>query len=239
MAVAQRSCIGVATIAGAVAGRVGEALPGRRWSDDHALPNADADVEPRHRHARRIHAASNTFTASTLTPARRRSTRIVAADGRRSGRPRRCASRWTNCAVSNRRRCSPRCLHFQSTRRRLDQHHAMDRREPATSIAAAWPAAVRDASPDYLRRRVLRVDLRSTTIRTDERVMLAYEWDGVPLLVEHGYPVAAFRPRSVRDEAAEMDRRHRRHRDSGSPATGWPAAGSATDAWRHRRRSTS
>jgi DMSO/TMAO reductase YedYZ molybdopterin-dependent catalytic subunit len=32
------------------------------------------------------------------------------------------------------------------------------------------------------------------TIRSDERVMLAYEWDGVPLLAEHGFPLRIYVP---------------------------------------------
>jgi DMSO/TMAO reductase YedYZ molybdopterin-dependent catalytic subunit len=32
------------------------------------------------------------------------------------------------------------------------------------------------------------------TIRSDERVMLAYEWDGVPLLEEHGFPLRIYIP---------------------------------------------
>jgi DMSO/TMAO reductase YedYZ molybdopterin-dependent catalytic subunit len=32
------------------------------------------------------------------------------------------------------------------------------------------------------------------TIRADPRVMLAYSWDGVPLLIEHGYPLRLYVP---------------------------------------------
>jgi DMSO/TMAO reductase YedYZ molybdopterin-dependent catalytic subunit len=32
------------------------------------------------------------------------------------------------------------------------------------------------------------------TIKADERVMLAYEWDGVPLLAEHGFPLRIYVP---------------------------------------------
>ncbi|MDB6125111.1 MAG: oxidoreductase molybdopterin binding protein [Pedosphaera sp.] len=32
------------------------------------------------------------------------------------------------------------------------------------------------------------------TIKSDERVMLAYEWDGVPLLAEHGFPLRIYVP---------------------------------------------
>lgn len=32
------------------------------------------------------------------------------------------------------------------------------------------------------------------TVRSDERVMLAYEWDGVPLLEEHGFPLRVYIP---------------------------------------------
>ena len=57
-------------------------------------------------------------------------------------------------------------------------------------------------------------------IRRDPRVMLTYDWDGVPLSIEHGFPLRIYIPRPVRDETTQMDSIDRADRIARKKATG-------------------
>ena len=49
-------------------------------------------------------------------------------------------------------------------------------------------------------------------IESDERIMLAYAWDGRPIPFDHGFPFANLVARPVRHETAQVDNRHRSDR---------------------------
>ena len=182
-----------ATLAGIVAGRRGRRVDGRRWSDDHSLPNADDAVTP-------IAGTRAEFTSIEDFYRIDTDTRAPSID----------AGRWrlaigglverpqtltlaelhafqpielfaTLCCISN-----PPGGDLISTTRWT-----------GVSLRRLLPRLALQPSATHLN--VLSADgffecVALDTVRNDERVMLAYAWDGVPLPTEHGYPLRLYVP---------------------------------------------
>ena len=214
-------CFGVATTGGRRwQSDGGESFRGRRWSDDHPLPNAGASVVPVGRHARRVHADREASIASTPTRVRRRSTAIVgvlpsAASSIVAGLhaaqiARDRADRTVRDAV----------LHFQSARRRSDQHDAMDRRQPAASAAATRTAAVGDASRSDVRGRILRVDRARHDSRGRTRPCSLTRGTACRCPSSTAFRCVSYVPDLYGMKQPKWIVRHRRDRDDGSRAIG-------------------
>jgi DMSO/TMAO reductase YedYZ molybdopterin-dependent catalytic subunit len=182
-----------ATLAGALIGRRGRAAIGRRWSDDHPLPNAGADVQP-------VAGTRPEFTPIEDFYRIDTDTRVPALDG----------SRWrvaigglvepsrelsladisalepadvfaTLCCISN-----PPGGDLISTTRWTGV--SLQRLLPRLSLRPSATHLKITSADGFFE--VISLE----TIRADARVMLAYAWDGVPLLAEHGYPLRLFVP---------------------------------------------
>ena len=184
---------GASTFAGVLAGWRGRRIDGRRWSDEHPLPNSNDTVAP-------VAGTRAEFTpiedfyridADTRAPAldtdRWRLTigglverpQALTLSELRAFEPTELFA--TLCCISN-----PPGGDLISTTRWT-----------GVSLRRLLPQLALQPSATHLK--VLSADgffesIALDTIRGDERVMLAYAWDGVPLPIEHGYPVRLYVP---------------------------------------------
>ena len=183
----------VATVLGVVIGRRSKGLIGRRWSDDHALPNASATVTPVAGTRAELTPIEDFYRIDT-------NTRAPAIDGDRwrlavgglFDRPQTLtladlrAFQPTDVFATLSCISNPPGGDLISTTRwtGVSLQHLLPR-------LAVQPAAthLKLTSADGFFE-VVALD----TVRADERAMLAYAWDGVPLLVEHGFPLRLFVP---------------------------------------------
>jgi len=183
----------IATVLGVATGRGRRASIGRRWSDDHALPNSASTVVP-------VPGTRPEFTPIEAFYRIDTDTRAPAIDGGRwqvdvaglvdSPRPFTLADLRalprveifaTLCCISN-----PPGGDLISTTRwsGVSLQHLLVRVRPG---ARATHLKVTSADGFF---EVVSLD----AIRADERVMLAYEFDGAPLTAEHGFPARLFVP---------------------------------------------
>jgi DMSO/TMAO reductase YedYZ molybdopterin-dependent catalytic subunit len=179
--------------AGVLAGWRGRRTDGRRWSDEHAMPNAADPVMPLSGTRAEFTTIEDFYRIDT-------DTRAPSLD----------AGRWrltigglverpqaltlaelhafeplelfaTLCCISN-----PPGGDLISTTRWT-----------GVSLRRLLPRLALQPSATHLK--VLSADgffesIALDTVRSDERVMLAYAWDGVPLPIEHGYPLRLYVP---------------------------------------------
>ena len=181
------------TVAGVITGRTKRAAIGARWSDDHPLPNAGAPVMP-------VAGTRPEFTPVEDFYRIDTDTRVPAVDaskwqlqvGGLVDQPRaftlaelRALTRLelfaTLCCISN-----PPGGDLISTTRwtGVSLQRLLVRMSPRP---AATHLKITSADGFF---EVVSLE----TIRGDERVMLAYEFDGAPLMPEHGFPVRLFVP---------------------------------------------
>jgi DMSO/TMAO reductase YedYZ molybdopterin-dependent catalytic subunit len=182
-----------ATLVGLLATRWQTTSLARRWSDDHRLPNADADVRPVAGTRAEFTPLENFYRIDT-------DTRAPSID----------ASRW---------RLNIGGLVEQRAALTFDELRAM----PSIDAFATLCCISNPAGGDLIsttrwtgvslqgllpRMKLLRsaTHLKLTSadgffetvaldaIGADERLMLAYAWDGVPLPIEHGYPLRLYVP---------------------------------------------
>jgi DMSO/TMAO reductase YedYZ molybdopterin-dependent catalytic subunit len=184
-----------ATMLGALVGSRSDndSLIGGRWSDTHPLPNANAPVAP------------VPGTRSELTPLDRHyridtNTRAPEIDG----------ARWrlkVNGLVQ-----SPLMLTLNDLRQYDPMHQFITlscisnpiagdlistTRWTGVSLKRLLPELIMSDAATHLR--ITSADgfsesVAIETIRSDERIMLAYAWDGVPLPAEHGFPLRIYIP---------------------------------------------
>ena len=181
------------TLAGIVAGWRGRRVDGRRWSDDHPLPNADDAVMPIAGTRAEFTSIENFYRIDT-------DTRVPSLD----------ADRWrltigglverpqmltlaelraleptelfaTLCCISN-----PPGGDLISTTRWT-----------GVSLRRLLPRLALQPTATHLK--VVSADgffesVALDAVREDERVMLAYAWDGVPLPLDHGFPLRLYVP---------------------------------------------
>lgn len=193
LAVASGAVTLVSTVAGLLASRIGERFSGRRWSDDHALPNAGAVVMP-------VPGTRAEFTpiqdfyridTDTRAPALDASGWRLAIGGLvdRPGRMTLGELRAiesldvfaTLCCISN-----PPGGDLISTTRWTGV--SLQRLLPRLSLRQAATHLKVTSADGFFE------SIALDAIRADERVMLCHSWDGVPLPVEHGYPARLFVP---------------------------------------------
>jgi DMSO/TMAO reductase YedYZ molybdopterin-dependent catalytic subunit len=182
----------VAAVAGALVGRRGS-VSGPRWSDDHALPNAASTVTPVPGTRPEFTPVQDFYRIDTDTRApaidERKWTVEVAglvdapraftlADLRALSRVETFA---TLCCISN-----PPGGDLISTTRwtGVSLQRLLVRARPR---ASATHLKITSADGFF---EVVSLD----AIAADERVMLAYEFDGAPLTSEHGFPARLFVP---------------------------------------------
>jgi DMSO/TMAO reductase YedYZ molybdopterin-dependent catalytic subunit len=185
------------TIVGAVGGAIANGFrkvgAGVRWSDTNALPNADATVKAVPGTRPELTAVADHYRVDA-------DTRPPAIDARRwrlqiSG----LVDPPTSLTLDELRALQP--LHQLITLSCVSNPLGGDlidtTRWTGVSLQTLLRRTVPSAAATHLRVRsadtfweVVALD----TIRNDDRVMLAYAWDGVPLPTEHGFPLRLYVP---------------------------------------------
>jgi DMSO/TMAO reductase YedYZ molybdopterin-dependent catalytic subunit len=181
------------TVIGALAGRWNRAAAGPRWSDDHALPNAGSPVRP-------VPGTRVEFTPLEDHYRIDANTRAPQLDG---GRWRLAAGglvdRPQTLTLADLRRLEP--LHQFVTLSCISNPVGGDligtTRWTGVSLQRLLPALGLQPSATHLK--MTSADgfsecVALDAIRSDPRVMLAYDWDGVPLAAEHGFPLRLYVP---------------------------------------------
>jgi DMSO/TMAO reductase YedYZ molybdopterin-dependent catalytic subunit len=182
-----------AAILGELAGRLGRAAGSRRWSDDHALPNAASPVVP-------VPGTRAEFTRLEDHYRIDTNTRPPEIDG----------DRWRLVVGSLVER--PLALSLADIRAlpATDQFVTLSCiSNPVggdligttrwSGVSLQQLLARSGVAPSATHLRVTSADgfyevVSLEAIRSDPRVMLAYAWDGVPLSTEHGYPLRLYVP---------------------------------------------
>ena len=181
------------TILGALAGRWSRAATGPRWSDDHVLPNAASRVMPVRGTRAEFTRLEDHYRIDTNTRAPQLDAdRWRLAVGGLVDRPR-------SIALAELRGFPP--SHEFITLSCISNPVGGDligtTRWSGVSLQQLLPAFALQPSATHLK--VTSADgffevVALDTIRSDPRVMLAYEWDGVPLSTEHGFPLRLYVP---------------------------------------------
>jgi DMSO/TMAO reductase YedYZ molybdopterin-dependent catalytic subunit len=180
-------------VVGVIAGRRKLAVIGTRWSDGHALPNAASPVKP-------VAGTRAEFTpiedfyridTNTRAPSIDREKWRLAIGG--------LVDRQRAIALSTIYALEP--THVFATLSCISNPPGGDLISTTlwsgVSLASLLPVLHLQPSATHLKFtsadgffEVVSLD----TARADERVMLAYAWDGVPLPVEHGFPLRLYVP---------------------------------------------
>jgi DMSO/TMAO reductase YedYZ molybdopterin-dependent catalytic subunit len=183
----------VATVAGAIAGRWSRAAAGPRWSDDHALPNAASPVTPVPGTRAEFTRLEDHYRIDTDTRAPQLDADFWRlAVGGLVDRPR-------SFTLAELRALPP--THLFITLSCISNPIGGDligtTRWSGVSLQQLLPALGLRSSATHLK--VTSADgfyevVVLDKVRSDPRVMLAYEWDGVPLSTEHGFPLRLYVP---------------------------------------------
>jgi DMSO/TMAO reductase YedYZ molybdopterin-dependent catalytic subunit len=183
----------IAAVAGVIAGRKRTAVSGRRWSDEHALPNAGASVTP-------VRGTRPEFTPIEDFYRIDTNTRAPAID----------AARWRLAVTGLVDR--PQTLTLADVRafEPTDVFATLScisnppggdlistTRWTGVSLQRLLPRLALRPSATHLK--ITSADgffevVSLDTIRGEARAMLAYAWDGVPLPAEHGFPLRLYVP---------------------------------------------
>ena len=183
----------VSTVAGLVLTRLKRSVSGPRWSDDHALPNAASTVMP-------VPGTRAEFTPIEDFYRIDTNTRAPAIDGDRwrlaaTG----LIDREQSLALADLRALEP--MHLFATLSCISNPPGGDlistTRWTGVSLQRLLPQLAPQPSATHLK--ITSADgffevIPLDAIRADERAMLAYAWDGVPLPAEHGFPLRLFVP---------------------------------------------
>ncbi len=184
---------GLSTLAGVLVGRRSRAIAGPRWTDDHVLPNAASPVAP-------VPGTRAEFTRLEDFYRIDTDTRAPSLDG----------DRW-RLAVSG-LIARPLTMSLAELRaiEPLDQFATLccisnppggdlisTTRWTGVSLQRLVPRLGLLPSATHLK--IASADgffetVALDTIRADARAMLVYAWDGVPLPVEHGFPLRLYVP---------------------------------------------
>lgn len=183
----------VSVVAGILADRLGRRAERRRWSDDHALPNAEADVVPVRGTRAEFTPIENFYRIDTDTraPSLDADRWRLAIDG--------LVDRPQLLTLADLRALDP--IELFATLCCISNPPGGDlistTRWTGVSLKRLLPRLGLQPSATHLR--VVSADgffesLALDAILADERIMLAYAWDGVSLPVEHGYPLRLYVP---------------------------------------------
>jgi len=187
----------IATLASTTAGILffgrTDSLTGTRWSDTHPLPNADAAVTP-------VAGTRPEFTPLDLHYRVDTNTRAPRIDLERWRlRVGGMVQRPLALTLDELRQYEP--VHEFATLACISNPPGGDlistTRWTGVSLKRLLQALILDPAATHLR--VTSADgffeiVSIAAIRGDERLMLAYAWDGVPLPVEHGFPLRLYVP---------------------------------------------
>jgi DMSO/TMAO reductase YedYZ molybdopterin-dependent catalytic subunit len=183
----------VATIVGALVGRWRRTGTGRRWSDDHALPNAASPVVPVRGTRAEFTRLEDHYRIDTNTRAPQLDAdRWRLAIGGLVDRPRSFTLADLRGLPATHQFVTLSCISnpvggdlIGTTR-----WSGVSLQQLTGSIAlqpSATHLKVTSADGFY---EVVALD----AVRADPRVMFAYDWDGVPLSTEHGFPLRLYVP---------------------------------------------
>ena len=183
-----------ATLVGALSGNRGDGLVGGgRWSDTHSPPNADAAVAPVPGTRPELTSLEHHYRIDT-------DTRAPQIDGARwrlkvDG----LVERPLALTLDDLRQYEP--MHQFVTLSCISNPAGGDListiRWTGVSVRRLLQEMILNAAATHLR--ITSADgfsevVAIETIRNDERIMLAYAWDGVPLLADHGFPLRIYIP---------------------------------------------
>jgi DMSO/TMAO reductase YedYZ molybdopterin-dependent catalytic subunit len=176
-----------------LSGARNDSLTGARWSDTHPLPNADARVAPLAGTRPEFTPLDRHYRVDTNT----RAPRIDGAEWRLKVGG--LVQRPLSFTLDELRQHEP--LHQFATLSCISNPPGGDListiRWTGVSLARLLPELLLSAGATHLR--IASADgffesVAIATIRNDERIMLTYAWDGVPLPLEHGFPMRLFIP---------------------------------------------
>jgi DMSO/TMAO reductase YedYZ molybdopterin-dependent catalytic subunit len=182
------------TVLGVVAGRLRKSAAGARWSENHALPNAASLVVPVRGTRAEFTPLEDHYRIDTNTRP-----------------PELSGDRWRLIAGGLVAR--PLVLSLAQIRELPAIHQFITLSCISNPVGGDLIGTTRwtgislqellamcgGVGPSATYLRVTSADgfyevVSLDVVRSDERVMLAYEWDGVPLTTEHGYPLRLYVP---------------------------------------------
>ena len=186
----------VSTIGGAIAGAFRKTVAGIRWSDANALPNASASVKA-------LPGTRAEFTALVDHYRIDADTRPPAIDARRwqlrIGGPVELIEQPLTFTLDDLRAFEP--MHQFVTLSCISNPIGGDLISTTrwTGVSAQRLVARARPGPRATHVKITSADgfwevVALDAIRRDERIMLAYEWDGVPLPLDHGFPLRLYAP---------------------------------------------
>lgn len=181
------------TLAGVLFGGRDDSLTGARWSDTHPLPNADASVIPLPGTRPELTPLDRHYRVDTNT----RAPQIDLAQWRLKVGG--LVQNPLSFTLDELRQHEP--LHQFATLSCISNPPGGDListiRWTGVSLARLLPQFKLSAGATHLR--ITSADgffesVAIAAIQNDERIVLAYAWDGVALTVEHGFPLRLFIP---------------------------------------------
>lgn len=181
------------TVIAVIAGRRKQGVVGTRWSDGHALPNAASTVKPVAGTRAEFTPVEDFYRVDT-------NTRAPSIDRERfrldvGG----LVDRQRSIPISDIYALEP--THVFATLSCISNPPGGNLISTTlwsgASLAGLLPAL--GVAPSATHLKLTSADgffevVSLATVRADERVMLAYAWDGVPLPIEHGFPLRLFVP---------------------------------------------
>jgi DMSO/TMAO reductase YedYZ molybdopterin-dependent catalytic subunit len=193
LSAATLSATAASTILGALAGRWGRAATGPRWSDDHALPNAAAPVLPVRGTRAEFTRLEDHYRIDTDTRAPQLDAdRWRLAVGGLVDRPGSLTLTEIRALPATHQFVTLSCISNP-----IGGDLISTTRWSGVSLQQLLPSLALQPSATHLK--VTSADgfyevVALDTIRSDPRAMLAYDWDGVPLSTEHGFPLRLYMP---------------------------------------------
>ncbi len=182
-----------ATLLGMLSARGGAGFAGGRWSDTNSLPNADAPVVPVPGTRPELTALENHYRIDANT----RAPRIDG--GRWRLKVEGLVERPVALTLDDVRQYEP--MHQFVTLSCISNPPGGDLIGTIRWTGVSMKRLLADLvlSKDATHLRITSADgfsesLSIETVRHDERIMLAYAWDGVPLPADHGFPLRIYIP---------------------------------------------
>jgi len=181
------------TVAGVVAGKWGRSASGPRWSDDHALPNAASPVVPVRGTRAEFTRLEDHYRIDTDT----RAPEIDADRWRLAVGGLVDRSRSLTLAELRALPATHQFITLSCISNPVGGDLIGTTRWTGVSVQQLLPSLALGPSATHLK--VTSADgfyevVALDVIRSDPRVMLAYDWDGVPLSSEHGFPLRLYVP---------------------------------------------
>ena len=182
-----------ATIVGTFAGWWGRTAIGRRWSDDHAFPNAASPVVPVRGTRAEFTRLEDHYRIDTNT----RAPQLDAASWRLASGGLVDRSRSFTLAELRALPATHQFVTLSCISNPVGGDLIGTTRWSGVSLEQLLPAFGLEPSATHLK--VTSADgfyetVALDVVRSDPRVMLAYDWDGVPLSTEHGFPLRLYVP---------------------------------------------